>query len=114
GPAAYDLASLAFDARVDVPEALEKEIIEAYCADRANSSAFDRTGFEEAYAITAAQRNSKLLGTFVRLDRRDGKPGYLKHLPRIRAYLRRALRHPALAELATFYDEAGLLREPDA
>jgi tRNA threonylcarbamoyl adenosine modification protein YjeE len=114
GPAAYDVASLAFDARVDVPEALEREIVEAYCAARAGSPAFDRAGFEAAYAITAAQRNSKLLGTFVRLDRRDGKPAYLKHLPRIRAYLRRALRHPVLAELAAFYDEAGLLREPAA
>ena len=32
----------------------------------------------------AAQRNSKILGIFVRLNERDGKPAYLKHLPRIR------------------------------
>lgn len=113
GPAAYDVASLAFDARVDIPEALEREVVEAYCAARAGLSSFDRVGFEEAYAITAVQRNSKLLGTFVRLDRRAGKPAYLKHLPRIRAYLRRALRHPVLADLAAFYEETGLLREPE-
>ena len=47
----------------------------------------------------AAQRNSKILGIFVRLNERDGKPAYLKHLPRIRNYLERALAHPALAEL---------------
>ena len=42
-------------------------------------------------------------GIFARLDKRDGKPGYLKHLPRIEAYLRRDLEHPALAELKAWY-----------
>lgn len=111
GPTAYDVASLALDARVTIPPELEAATVEAYCAARGKAGAFDRPGFEEAYAITAAQRNSKLLGTFVRLDRRDGKPAYLRHLPRIRAYLRRALEHPALAELAAFYDRAGLLED---
>jgi aminoglycoside/choline kinase family phosphotransferase len=61
----------------------------------------------------AAQRNSKILGIFVRLDRRDGKPAYLKHLPRIRDYLRRALAHPALADMRAFYEMHGLLEERD-
>jgi aminoglycoside/choline kinase family phosphotransferase len=59
----------------------------------------------------AAQRNSKILGIFVRLNERDGKPDYLKHLPRIRDYLRRALSHPALSGLRDFYAEHGLLEE---
>ncbi|MFC5586674.1 tRNA (adenosine(37)-N6)-threonylcarbamoyltransferase complex ATPase subunit type 1 TsaE [Nitratireductor kimnyeongensis] len=109
GPAAYDVASLALDARVTMPEALERAVVEAYCAARAEQGPFDRTAFDEAYAICAAQRNSKLLGTFVRLEQRDHKPFYIKHLPRIRAYLRRAMRHPALDELRTFYEEAGFL-----
>ena len=73
--------------------------------------AFDRDAFEEAYAVMAAQRNSKILGIFVRLDRRDGKPAYLKHLPRIRGYLRRALAHPALAAMREFYERHGLIEE---
>jgi aminoglycoside/choline kinase family phosphotransferase len=56
-----------------------------------------------------AQRNSKILGIFVRLNERDGKPAYLQHLPRIRDYLTRALSHPALAELRDFYIANGLL-----
>ena len=33
------------------------------------------------------------------------------HLPRIRAYLRKTLRHPALAEVAGFYEQHGILEE---
>ena len=111
GPSAYDVASLAMDARVTVPEAVERDALEAYVAARHGKGSFDEEKFREAYAIMAAQRNSKILGIFVRLDRRDGKPGYLKHLPRIRDYLRRALAHPSLAGLRAFYEAHGLLEE---
>jgi tRNA threonylcarbamoyl adenosine modification protein YjeE len=111
GPAAYDLASLAMDARVTIPPGMERATIEAYAAARTAAGAFDRAGFEEAYAIMAAQRNAKILGIFVRLDRRDGKPVYLRHLPRIRAYFARALAHPALGPVADFCRSAGLLDE---
>ncbi|WEX09431.1 tRNA (adenosine(37)-N6)-threonylcarbamoyltransferase complex ATPase subunit type 1 TsaE [Chelativorans sp. AA-79] len=108
GPGAYDMASLALDARVTIPEPLERSVLDAYYAGR-RSPHFDRTSFEEAYAITAAQRNTKLLGIFVRLSMRDCKPFYLHHLPRIRAYLNRVLAHPALTELGAFYREQGFL-----
>ena len=45
----------------------------------------------------------KLFGIFARLDKRDGKPQYLRHLPRVWTYLQRALAHPALAPLADWY-----------
>jgi tRNA threonylcarbamoyl adenosine modification protein YjeE len=72
GPSAYDVASLAMDARVTVPEAVEQGTLEAYVAARKAAGDFDEERFREAYAIMAAQRNSKILGIFVRLDRRDG------------------------------------------
>lgn len=109
GPSAYDVASLAMDARVTIPPELEREIVEAYCAARTAQGGFDRAGFEAAYAIMAAQRNSKILGIFVRLNVRDGKPGYIKHLPRIRDYVSRAMAHDALGDLRRIYGEAGLL-----
>ncbi len=46
-----------------------------------------------AHAL-AAQRNLKILGLFTRLARRDGKPRYLRHLPRVWAHLQRDLAHP--------------------
>lgn len=111
GPTAYDVASLALDARVTMTPELEAATVAAYCEARAAAGGFDRAFFEEAYAITAAQRNTKLLGIFVRLDRRDGKPGYLGHLPRIHAYLRRVLAHPALRELCRLYSDIGALAD---
>ncbi|RWF15170.1 MAG: tRNA (adenosine(37)-N6)-threonylcarbamoyltransferase complex ATPase subunit type 1 TsaE [Mesorhizobium sp.] len=111
GPAAYDVASLAMDARVTVSPEIEQRTVAAYVAARYAAGAFDEAGFAEAYAIMAAQRNSKILGIFVRLEKRDGKPYYLKHLPRIRDYLRRALAHPALTGLRDFYMAHGLLEE---
>lgn len=108
GPSAYDVASLAMDARVTIEPALETEIVDAYAKARQAFGPFDRAAFAEAYAIMAAQRNAKILGIFVRLDRRDGKPAYLKHLPRIRDYFRRALQHSALAPVAEALEEAGL------
>ena len=55
------------------------------------------------YATLAAQRASKILGIFARLDRRDGKPQYLRHIPRVWGYLQRSLAHPALAMLHDWY-----------
>jgi tRNA threonylcarbamoyl adenosine modification protein YjeE len=111
GPSAYDVASLAMDARVTVAPEIERRTVAAYVAARQAAGAFDHEAFSEAYAVMAAQRNSKILGLFVRLDRRDGKPAYLNHLPRIRDYLRRAFAHPALAQLRAFYDRHGLIEE---
>lgn len=105
GHPAYDVVSLLQDARLDIPEALELQMLARYArARRARDPDFDMAAFTAAYAILGAQRASKVLGIFVRLDRRDGKSAYLKHLPRVANYLRRCLAHPALAKLKTWYD----------
>jgi tRNA threonylcarbamoyl adenosine modification protein YjeE len=103
GPPAFDLASLLQDARVDVPEAMEIALLSRYVRARLGEPGFDAAGFAQLYATLAAQRASKILGIFARLDRRDGKPQYLRHLPRIYAYLQRALAHPALSALRAWY-----------
>jgi tRNA threonylcarbamoyl adenosine modification protein YjeE len=104
GPAAYDLVSLLQDARLDVPEQLELSLLTRYIKARhATDSAFDPAGFAETYAIMSAQRNTRLLGTFARLNRRDGKPQYLRHQPRIWTYLTRSLAHPVLSGIRSWY-----------
>ena len=106
GPPAYDLASLAQDARVDVPEELELALVGRYIkARRHGDPTFDVRGFAASYAVMGAQRSTKILGIFARLDRRDGKPHYLRHIPRIWTYLQRSLAFTALADLKTWYDE---------
>ena len=98
GHPAYDVASLLQDARVTVSDALEMKLLGQYLRQRRESDPdFDIAAFARAYAIMGAQRATKVLGIFARLDKRDGKPQYLAHIPRIRAYLRKDLAHPALA-----------------
>jgi tRNA threonylcarbamoyl adenosine modification protein YjeE len=104
GHAAYDLASLLQDARVDVSELMEIALLSRYTRARLKTDpGFDAPGFARAYATLAAQRASKILGIFARLERRDGKPQYLRHLPQVAAYLQRSLAHPALAPLNAWY-----------
>lgn len=104
GPVAYDVASLLLDARVDVPRDLERALFETYVLAREKqSSGFDKLSFEKAYGVMGAQRVSKILGIFVRLARRDGKPAYLSHLPRMLGYLDRVLDRPGLSDLKDWY-----------
>ena len=101
GPLSYDLVSLLEDARRDVPEPLAATCVAQYL------SAFpdlDSDAFHASYAILGAQRSAKIVGIFTRLDRRDGKPVYLKHISRVFRWLLGDLEHPALAELKAWFD----------
>lgn len=105
GPAAYDVVSLLQDARVDVPERVEDALVRRYLkARKAADRGFDLGEFIALYSIMGAQRASKVLGIFARLEKRDGKPQYLRHQPRVWRNLRRCLAHPALAPLKAWYD----------
>lgn len=116
GHPAYDLVSLAQDARIDVPPALELKLLSLYARERKEREPdFDVAGFARDYAVLGAQRATKILGIFVRLERRDRKPAYLAHVPRIEAYLARNLAHPALARLRTWFSaHAPAFAQPDA
>ena len=105
GPGAYDVASLLQDARVDVSEEMEMALLGRYVGARREADQnFDAAEFVRLYATLAAQRATKILGIFARLDKRDGKPQYLRHIPRIWGYLQRSLAHPALGPLKAWYD----------
>ena len=88
--------SLLEDARRDTSDALRAAMLARYLERERRRAG----GFGHAAHVLAAQRNLKILGLFTRLCRRDGKPRYLRHLPRVWAHLRRDLAHPALAALA--------------
>ncbi len=105
GHPAYDVASLLQDARVTVPDGLEMQLLGHYLRQRRESDpTFNIEAFARAYAIMGAQRATKVLGIFARLDKRDSKPQYLAHIPRIRHYLRKDLAHPALAGIKNWYE----------
>lgn len=104
GHPAYDLASLLQDARVDIPAEEAARLYAAYIALRASDSRFDHADFDLAYAILGAQRATKILGIFARLSKRDGKHGYLRHVPRVSRYLEASLTHPRLSALKHWFD----------
>ena len=100
GHASYDLVSLIEDARRDVSPIAYERCLARYIAETGLDAADFRTGF----ALMAAQRHARVIGLFVRLWRRDGKPDYLVHLPRVWRLFERALRHEALAPLRLWVD----------
>jgi N-acetylmuramate 1-kinase len=100
GPISVDLVSLIEDARRDVPADLGVRLVARYLA---GFPELDRGAFDAALAFSAAQRHVRIIGTFTRLLRRDGKAGYLRFIPRVWRQLDDRLRHPALAPLADWF-----------
>ncbi len=100
GHPAYDLVSLLQAAPREVSPALEARMPARYrdCADCLPD-------FDADYARLGAQRNTKIVGIFARLNQRDGKPRYLGMIPRVWEALERDLAHPALAPVATWFDD---------
>ena len=99
GHPAYDLASVLEDARRDVTPAVEAAMLDHYVAATGQGEAF-----RAAYWALAAQRNTRILGVFVRLWKRDGKPGYRQFQPRMWGLLERDFAHPALAAVRQWFD----------
>lgn len=95
GHPAYDLVSMLQDARRDVSPEVEAAMLVRYGADDV---------FEAAYWALAAQRNTRIIGLFVRLWERDGKPHYRQFQPRMWGLLERDLAHPSLGALKAWFD----------
>lgn len=113
GPTLYDLVSLLRDARRDIAPALVRDLSRRYL-DAFPS--LDRASYQAAYACLSVQRNLKILGIFTRLAKRDGKPVYLGHIPRLWRMVEEDVRHPALADIARWLDRVvpkELRRIPD-
>lgn len=99
GHPAYDLVSMLQDARRDVSPAVEAAMLAHYMATTGRDAAFER-----AYWVLGAQRNTRILGLFVRLWQRDGKPHYRQFQPRMWGLLERDLAHPALGPVKAWFD----------
>lgn len=93
---AYDLVSLIEDARRDVSPELASPLLERFC-EKVGLKCDDT--FKTAYAVMGAQRNAKILGIFVRLAERDGKPHYRELIPRVAAHFKNNLEDPKCADL---------------
>ena len=99
GHPAYDLASVLEDARRDVPPELERAMIDRYLDATNHGEAFER-----AYWALAAQRNTRILGVFTRLWKRDNKPHYTQFQPRMWGLLERDLERPGIEPVRAWFD----------
>ena len=93
GPLSYDAVSLLKDAYIQWDEEQTLDWLIRYW-ERAKYAGVnmpdDFTDFFANYEWMGVQRHLKILGIFARLFHRDGKDGYLKELPRVMWYLRKA------------------------
>ena len=101
GPVPFDLASLLEDVRRHVPQALADAMIARYLKGHPD---LNEAEFRSAYAISAAQRNTRIAGTFTRLLKRDSKPNYQRFMPRVWELLHQDAAHPALAPVKAWFD----------
>ena len=106
GPITYDAVSLLKDCYIAWPAervhrwvlAYREQLMQAGTPGVAAAAAFVRW-----FDLMGVQRHIKVLGIFARLYYRDGKPGYLKDLPRVLDYTRAAATaYPETAEFAEF------------
>ena len=90
GPVTYDLVSLLRDCYVAWPRTRVEGWVKGYYA-RAHGSGIpvgdDEAVFLRWFDLMGVQRHLKAIGIFARLNHRDGKPGYLKDIPRTLAYV---------------------------
>ena len=105
GPISYDMVSLLKDAYVAWDEDLALDWLIRYWEMARKEGlpvAADFGNFFRDYEWMGVQRHVKVLGIFARLFHRDGKHAYLKDMPLVARYLRKACER---------YGELGPLRK---
>ncbi len=106
GHPAYDVASLAQDARVPLTEdaggAPQGPLRRR--APRAGRNLRREPPSGSPIAVMGLQRATKVLGIFTRLALAEGKPGYQRHRERLKAVIRRNLSHSVLSDMRLWYE----------
>ena len=109
GPISYDLVSLFKDAYVEWDEELTLDWLARYWEKAKKAGLPVRADFGDFfrdYEWMGVQRHVKVLGIFARLFHRDGKDGYLRDMPLVASYLRKACaRYGELTPLLRLLDK---------
>jgi aminoglycoside/choline kinase family phosphotransferase len=109
GPITYDLVSLLRDAYIQWDEEIVLDWAIRYW-EKARRAGLpvnpDIDAFYRDFEFMGLQRHIKVLGIFARLYHRDGKDAYLKDLPLVMEYTRKAAgRYKAMAPLVRLLDQ---------
>jgi aminoglycoside/choline kinase family phosphotransferase len=99
-PVVFDIATLLANDRRAIPDSLRDALVDRYLAA---FPALDRDAFMTAFAVKTAHWNTRIVGTFARLLRRDGKLHYQRFMPRVWFLIERYIQHPALEPVAEWY-----------
>jgi aminoglycoside/choline kinase family phosphotransferase len=90
GPVTYDLVSLLKDCYIAWPREQVKHWVQGYFELALQSGVLrpeHENDFLRWFDLMGVQRHLKASGIFARLNLRDGKPGYLKDIPRTLGYI---------------------------
>ena len=113
GPISYDIASLFKDAFLSWPEARIRLWVRQYWEKAQRARLPVGRSFADFYSdfeLMGVQRHLKVIGIFARINYRDGKPQYLKDVPRFIRYVRDvASRYRELSLLLRLFDDFGML-----
>lgn len=118
GAISYDLASLLKDCYISWPRQQTEQWLDYYLQlAKQNNLINNQVSFEEFvqwFDFMAVQRHLKAIGIFARLNIRDGKPGYLKDIPRTMQYIVDSCeRYPQLEPLKTFLQSLKVIEQLD-
>ncbi|MCW8919440.1 MAG: phosphotransferase [Gammaproteobacteria bacterium] len=109
GPITYDLVSLLRDCYIAWPREQVEAWVQGYhdiALDHGIIRAPMSAQFLRWFDLMGVQRHLKAIGIFARLNHRDGKPGYLKDIPRTLGYVEEvSARYPELQRFAAFIKE---------
>jgi len=112
GPVTYDLVSLLRDCYVEWPENRIHDWMSGHyenCKRRGILNEVDEKTYQRWFDLMGIQRHLKAAGIFARLNQRDGKPGYLKDIPRTLGYVKDvSARYPDLEVIKTILESIDL------
>jgi hypothetical protein len=87
GPLTYDLVSLLKDCYISWPADRVRDWAGTFHRMAPTARALPQSEFMRCFELTGVQRQLKAAGIFSRLNHRDGKPAYLRDVPRTLNYI---------------------------
>ena len=111
GPITYDLVSLLRDCYIELSENEIRHWLKVVHQRLINDNLLDISyeKFEVDFDLMGCQRHLKAIGIFSRLKHRDGKPNYMKDVPRTLGYLKKiSKKYDVLEPLNNFVNSTHL------
>ena len=100
----YDIMSLLWDARRDVPDTIQQACFQDFLKQHPDLG-LTSTEIDSHLPLLIVQRSLKILGIFAKQAHFNGRTDYLVHLPRLWRLIQQNITHPSLSELKHWLDQ---------